>query len=973
MRKIWLYILSVVLICLPVSVQADFFVSPSQGIDSNPGTLAQPFQTIDRARVAVQGINATMQNDLRVYLRGGFYPLATTLTFGAADSGVNGYTIIYQAFGNELPVISGDASITGWVLQGGGIWRAPVSGGLRFRQLYINGVRGIRARQPNAGAAYNHLTQWNGAVYAGLSTWDPNTHSIDIPTTDITGGPWTNLGKIEMVVSMQWQQLRARILSFTTSGATTHVEFVDPDARKAFMWDLGLYNPGQAYFFENAREFIDQPGEWYNDEAAGFVYYLPRAGEIMGSATVMAPALDGLVKFVNTSNVRLQGLTLEGSTWLLPSNEGFINAQGDYFRVPDDSTRYSPSGLIHAEYSSNLTFERNILRHVGGTAVTLWNGSRSILIEGNILTDIAAGGIDSAIGINLAAPSDQLQNITIANNYINGYGKDYYGAQGTQSHFVDTFIATHNEVTDGGYTGIGFDWRSDDGSTTANVQVTYNVMNKMAVGGGIYSFHVTRPSTNIYDNYVNSLTRSSYAGTYPVAAVYLDESTDWTTVVNNVLVNVDTVFNINTTAVNNSISGYNPTADAAIQANAGLQAAFQDIKTGPTSLKAVMSWGASVDEVGGSGLAGYILKRGSGSPCTPTTYQTLGISALGYTDLSILPNVMYCYSIASFDVAGNPSTDTAIVAFMAIDVTPPTQVVGVTVTPGTAQMTVAWPASTDTGSGIAGYHVLRCTNPGCTNPTPLTDVGPTILTLLDAPLAASMTFGYAVVAFDFSGNPALASAIAYGTTPPPVPSAPSVPSAGLPATYTWIAVINPGDLAGYNVYRKLEACAGPTATTLIAALGNVLTYQDVTIPNGTTAICVQLSSRDTTGNVSAKSIGTDKSLPASSGLAHILTIQTDKNGATLGFVGLAYAVRYWTDSIAKASAIVVSGLGGVTTYRHNIAWPITPLLTMFTCYAAQDVNGIWENDLTPSSYHCVPVDLVKPPPLTNISISRLLQ
>ena len=37
--------------------------------------------------------------------------------------------------------------------------------------------------------------------------------------------------------------------------------------------------PGDLYYAEGAFEFLDEPGEWYLDPAAGTLYYLPRPGE----------------------------------------------------------------------------------------------------------------------------------------------------------------------------------------------------------------------------------------------------------------------------------------------------------------------------------------------------------------------------------------------------------------------------------------------------------------------------------------------------------------------------------------------------------------------------------------------------------------------------------------------------------------------------------------------------------------------
>jgi hypothetical protein len=76
-------------------MQLTFYVSPT-GSDSDPGTLEQPFQTITKARDVVRTVNTA--KDIHVYLRGGVYNLAGTITFGPQDSGTNGYRIYYQAY-----------------------------------------------------------------------------------------------------------------------------------------------------------------------------------------------------------------------------------------------------------------------------------------------------------------------------------------------------------------------------------------------------------------------------------------------------------------------------------------------------------------------------------------------------------------------------------------------------------------------------------------------------------------------------------------------------------------------------------------------------------------------------------------------------------------------------------------------------------------------------------------------------------
>lgn len=150
---ITLIIACLVMSCgIPVSIvfadtQATYYVSPS-GNDSNPGTLSQPFQTIQKARDVVRTINSNMTGDIIIYLCGGTYTLTDTLNLDQSDSGTNGYNIIYQNYPGENPIISSETQITGWSLYDAAksIYKATVPSSLDTRQLYVDGVRAVRAK-----------------------------------------------------------------------------------------------------------------------------------------------------------------------------------------------------------------------------------------------------------------------------------------------------------------------------------------------------------------------------------------------------------------------------------------------------------------------------------------------------------------------------------------------------------------------------------------------------------------------------------------------------------------------------------------------------------------------------------------------------------------------------------------------------------------------------------------------------------
>src|SRR5439155_22871014 len=108
----------------------------------------QPVRTLQRARDLVRGLNQSMTGDIVVSLADGTYQLSQPLTLDARDSGTGGHRVSWTAASGARPVISGGIPITGWHKGSGNLWSAPAPAGLRTRQLYINGVRAIRASGP---------------------------------------------------------------------------------------------------------------------------------------------------------------------------------------------------------------------------------------------------------------------------------------------------------------------------------------------------------------------------------------------------------------------------------------------------------------------------------------------------------------------------------------------------------------------------------------------------------------------------------------------------------------------------------------------------------------------------------------------------------------------------------------------------------------------------------------------------------
>jgi hypothetical protein len=103
---------------------AGFYVA-TNGSDAGPGTLAEPFSTLERAREAVRDLKKQKPKNIEVHIRGSTYRLDKTLVFSLEDSGDGEATVTYAAYSGETPVFSSGKEIAGWQKASGELPRLP--------------------------------------------------------------------------------------------------------------------------------------------------------------------------------------------------------------------------------------------------------------------------------------------------------------------------------------------------------------------------------------------------------------------------------------------------------------------------------------------------------------------------------------------------------------------------------------------------------------------------------------------------------------------------------------------------------------------------------------------------------------------------------------------------------------------------------------------------------------------------------
>lgn len=531
----------------------NYYVSPT-GNDANPGTFELPFATLERARVAAHSINANMQSDIIIYLRGGVYWLDAPLAFTAEDSGNNGHNIMYAAYRDEKPVLSGGVQITGWSLYDPvkNIYQARVDSALETRQLYVNGARAVRARSEENPAGF-------------LKTATGYTITLE------TMQSWRNPNDIEFVYQQEWKSYRCGVSSIDGSSIIMKQPCFTNAQRTPFTTiDTPLW-------IENAYELLDAEGEWYLDRSAGLIYYKPRFGEKMSASIVVAPRLETLITGTGTldepiHNLGFTGLIFSDATWLGPARDvGYVEIQANYFQVGDGPLVAQPTPAnVSFTAARSIRFERNTFTRLGATALAFETGSQDNQVIGNRFYDIS--GI--AIRIGGTTEEDRLynqaavRNNIIANNLIHDIGLEFFGAPAIFLGFTSDTVVSHNELSYLPYSGISVGWGWGHGeqgeyprlyspSSARHNRIQYNYihhfMQVMQDGGGIYTLG-NQPRSIISNNYIHD-----QIGRF--GGIYLDEATRGFSVTRNVFAAIPFWINTNVKSRDNfAYNNYSSTA-----------------------------------------------------------------------------------------------------------------------------------------------------------------------------------------------------------------------------------------------------------------------------------------------------------------------------------------------------------------------------------------------------------------------------
>jgi hypothetical protein len=499
-----------------IAAKADFFVSPCgndnwSGRFADPGESDGPFATMTRARAAVRSLLKTRKRPegIRVVVHGGTYYLDSPLEFGPEDSGRENVPVVYAAAVGERVVLSGGRRLEGgrwgevhrckaWVVD----IRQAKDDPWRFRQLFVNGTRRPRTRLPKQGEY--RIESLPG--FTGDFLRSPTKQFVYAPGDIVPA--WRNLRDVEIVAITRWLDNRLPIESVD---AQTRAVTLD---RPSLFALLSGNKPGP-YWVENVLEALDTPGQWYLDRTSGQLYYLPRPGEDLTSAELVAPRLTLVVRVAGrpgsaAHDLRFEGLIFAHTEWQPPADYASSLQAG--IEVP---------GALLFDYAERCAVTGGGIEHIGNYGIEVGVGCADIEISHNRFTDIGAGGI--RIGHFFSWEADGAGRLT-----ERGLQRKAAMPQGPHSRRItvadnaDSKII-HNHIYDLFYSGISVGSVQDFGPNHAHGNIVefnhihdigQSMLSDMA---GIYT--CSTPGTRIRYNLVHDVSRRDYGGW----GIYTDE------------------------------------------------------------------------------------------------------------------------------------------------------------------------------------------------------------------------------------------------------------------------------------------------------------------------------------------------------------------------------------------------------------------------------------------------------------------
>lgn len=513
----------------------DLVVAPD-GDDNNRGTVDAPLKTLERAKEILKAEKGN--GAVTVWFREGVYTIDDTVKFTSADRS----NVVYRSYPDEEVVFSGAKEISG-------SWSETKINGVNafvtdmsvesdedyFRSLFKDGKRLARSNYPKTGLFKVSGEPLADEAIPGSHAPDFFTHALAFYADKNDIIDFENPNDVDVRIMHFWRDDLLPIHSVNTE--TGRIQVTKPSAMRIRVDDNFIY--------ENVKEALSLPGEWYLDRSEEKLYYIPQVGDTIENTVLYAGVNEQLITLIDADNISFQGINFENTDWdhvdgthtgkAFPPSHPMYNTIE--YGADHPQAAFEVPSAIYISSSSDINFTDCRFENISYTAVKFDKASENCDITSCMFNEIGANAV--FIDGDFVVPAST-KNINITDCHINKYGRIFNNAIGILlTHAIDCDL-TNNEIHDGWYTGIsvGWNWGYSDNSTN-NIKICDNLIYDIGNGwlsdmGAIYTLGI-QPDTVISGNVIYNVGCDEGRYGYGGWGIYLDEGSSGMLVENNLV------------------------------------------------------------------------------------------------------------------------------------------------------------------------------------------------------------------------------------------------------------------------------------------------------------------------------------------------------------------------------------------------------------------------------------------------------
>ncbi len=511
----------------------DLIVSPD-GDDGNEGSLTSPLKTIEGAKEKLK--SNTSDETVTVWFREGTYLISEEICFNETDR----QNVTYRSYPGEKVEFTGSKEISG------------------FREAEINGVRAFVADVEINGDEDYFRSLFKGEKRLSRSIYPkegmlgikdpsdsesvPASYSPDffrhaaafyVDKADIID--FANPTDVEVKIMHYWCDEHLPIRSIDTD--TGRIEVSSPTAMRIRVDDYFVY--------ENVKEALCLPGEWYLDRTEEKLYYIPEEGDTPENTVLYAGVNESFFNITGAKDISFQGIDFINSDWDYVNGQFTGNPYDEAHHLYGNikygavhpQAAFEVPAAVYVASSAEINFTDCLFRNISYTAIKFDKASSDCNVTSCRFDGIGANAV--FIHGDFTVPATT-QRINVRDCHIGYYGRIFNNAIGILlTHAYDCELM-NNEIHDGWYTGIsvGWNWGYSDNSTN-KIKIQNNLIYNIGNGwlsdmGGIYTLGI-QPETVLSGNVIYNVGCDDGAYGYGGWGIYLDEGSSGILVENNLV------------------------------------------------------------------------------------------------------------------------------------------------------------------------------------------------------------------------------------------------------------------------------------------------------------------------------------------------------------------------------------------------------------------------------------------------------